>query len=271
MKVLSDEMVLHILSFLNSPELVSLGRVSKRHLALSRDGREWRRRYEDVYERAKETGYDVCFINPLNNETDFLSVMKKGMQWIAFVIKAFQPINANPHLYFLWKIIPQANRDFEAGGLWKKMANLRPYEFGVNSRLCRDLNGLIGEIDQVEHATEHALINLVYRARQGMSHSIAVSWDTSSFYTLDESAIGHTFQYPVQDTRMYCVWRCVRYVWRVDLPDGDMDKKMRKMNESLCRGEYQLSPVSRPDPPRNGKRKRDAFLSINRWLRARVC
>jgi hypothetical protein len=280
MDSLPEGAVTEIFSFLNHFELIRMERVSKRYLKLSREGSEWKRRYERMSARAEELGY-MKVTPAARYASDHRIFVTFMLKWVAFVIKAFRPVSENPYLSYLTKIMPcNPIEDLNScGAWWEKLAAVKPELWGEDSPFFRDLKELPTRNRDVSPATLHISTP---EYCQSMTHSIAVSYSDLAGYNIDEGnhvkkPYLYASHFTIHDIYLYCVWRCIRYAWEMEFPESNMSGRMRELDRLIydneC-GTVQRVREKFPDekkeaPQKASKRKRPSCEEITRKVRSK--
>jgi hypothetical protein len=240
MEPLIDQMWVVICSFMNPLDFVRFAGVSKYAMKLSMNERAWYDRYVDLvtYNR-KITG---C--RDKVSTFEYMNIIGRGMRCymikklkrVAFFLRAFRPIPENPHLDFLSVFIPSNTNvcTDDCVNWWCLKGETYPEMWGKGSRIARDLEELFDRPDTDETFAQcYNRGTLVALEHVGVPYlDMFESWDGEYRFTKIYMA---SSSYPVCDGFFYCIWRCLRFGWRVDFPRSQLTSRMEEMHAYITR------------------------------------
>jgi hypothetical protein len=259
MELLSDELMLVIFSSLHHFDLVTVGRVSKQWLRVSRDNREWKRRFCKVHENASKIGYyadPTELVRPSNS--DFFSDMMKRLKVLAFAINAFLPEGENAYLYFLSKAIDSTQKYDEKRCVdwWVELARIKPDTWGPRSAFFKSLMSASGSLhvtyarDLFRTCLRHSMCSMHTLRSLLIPRDDLIEYSPSSSYASDSMKLYlYASHYSLQDVKLYCVYRCIRYVWDAEVHLSKTTERMEDLESFICCNELDVIEAIRDNHP----------------------
>jgi hypothetical protein len=262
-----------VCSFLSPIDLVVFGRVSKFTLVLSRSEDQWYERYREVWvdvwppeirpEGVPMTDKDQTLERLSEISGSVYNHMIKALKWVQFMARAFQP---GPHADFVMYFLPMRTITKNSFDKWWEFCNRSdPKSFGEGSRFRSDLARVFEPSPFEAPFFYSSQFNEIFESGVRLG-KILNSFNRDN-YSKAEIYMKMS-RYTLTEMFLYCIWRCLEFGWRVDIPRSATTLMMEEIHEYVLKMErskdfleYEMEVLDRKAKKREEKkRKLDAQI-----------